>query len=215
MDLTELYERLYRCFGPQHWWPAETDFEVIVGAVLTQNTNWNNVERAISNLKDGELTPEAVLDMDGKELRSKIRCTGFYNQKAERLKRISRVIVDEGGVKEFLSRSSLRERLLDIKGIGPETADSIVLYAAEEPSFVVDAYTKRILKRVYDVEGDYDEIKSLFEEELEGGVEMYQEYHALLVELGKKYCRSKPLCAECVLKNLCSKYGRKGAFSTS
>ncbi|MFO7991739.1 MAG: endonuclease III domain-containing protein [Thermoplasmata archaeon] len=207
MDLEALYERLYRRFGPQDWWPAESEFEVIVGAVLTQNTNWNNVEKAVEALKEnGLMDPEKIVDTDEDELKEMIRCTGFYNQKCRRVKRVSRRILEEGGTRRYLRQDDLRNALLDIKGIGPETADSIVLYAAERPVFVVDAYTKRILKRVFGFQGTYGEVQELFHSEIDDGeerVKIFQEYHALLVELAKNYCKTRPECGGCVLKEMC------------
>ncbi|MGM0510185.1 MAG: endonuclease III domain-containing protein [Thermoplasmatota archaeon] len=203
--LVHLYEILYETYGHQNWWPGETDFEMMVGAILTQNVNWKNVETAIQNLKrEGLLNPRSIVDTEDKIIEEAIRPTGFYRQKSKRLKRLSSQVLEKGGVKRFLGQDDLRSTLLDIKGIGPETADSIVLYAAEEPSFVIDAYTKRILRRIDGVSGDHDELKTLFEKELPRDVRLYQDFHALFVELGKKHCKKDPECDGCPLKSICN-----------
>lgn len=203
-ELVELYEDLLKAFGYQDWWPADSRFEVMIGAVLTQNVSWKNVETAIDNLKEEDLlSPESIVSVEEERLQELIKPTGFYRQKAARLKRLSRKIIDSGGVDVFLDLDGLRDELVGIKGIGPETADSIALYAANRPIFVVDAYTERILERMFGIEGDYEEIRSLFESEMEKKVVIYQEYHALLVELGKRYCRKDPLCGECPLGRIC------------
>ncbi|MEA3493019.1 MAG: endonuclease III domain-containing protein [Candidatus Margulisiibacteriota bacterium] len=197
MPVREIYKKLLKHFGPQNWWPADTEFEVIVGAILTQNTNWKNVERAIENLKTAHaLRPSSLLKLSNQKLERLIKPSGFYRQKAKRLK---------GFTKEYYGRSGMsREELLRVKGIGPETADSILLYAFDRPTFVVDAYTKRIGQRVglfrFD---DYHEIKAYFEKKLPKNLEVYKEYHALLVELAKNYCKTKPLCGECPVVSLC------------
>lgn len=202
----KLYERLEKEFGEQEWWPADSRFEVIVGAILTQNVSWKNVENAIANLKrEGVLSPSSVLSIEDEKLHELIKPTGFYRQKGERLKRISKEILEYENLEDFLDQEDLRNELLEVKGIGPETADSIVLYSAEIPSFVIDAYTKRIMDRIFEVGGNYQELRSLFEDELEEDLHIYQEYHALLVELAKRYCKKNdPLCSDCPVKTLCS-----------
>ncbi len=208
--LKEIYERLYAHFGPQNWWPAETPFEVCVGAILTQNTNWRNVERAIENLKArGLLSPEALNELTEGELAAFIRPAGYFRVKARRLKAFVRWLVENyGGRLEKLSEKEteeLRRELLSIPGIGPETADSILLYALERPVFVVDAYTRRILLRhgLVTEEADYHEIQELFMENLPPEVPLFNEYHALLVACGKHLCRpKKPLCPDCPLRDL-------------
>ncbi|OGQ96685.1 MAG: endonuclease [Deltaproteobacteria bacterium RIFOXYD12_FULL_57_12] len=208
--IQEIYQMLFDRFGPQHWWPGETPFEVMVGAVLTQNTNWTNVSRAIANLQQGDLLSfQALHAMPPSLLAEKIRPAGYYNLKAARLKNLLNLIAAEyqGRLSDFFAEETavLRQKLLAVKGVGPETADSIVLYAAHKPAFVVDAYTYRILSRHSLIVEDagYDEIQELFVGALPEDVRLYNEYHALLVKLGKDFCRkSKPLCASCPLDGL-------------
>ena len=207
--LTGVYDRLYRAFGPQQWWPGETPFEVMVGAVLVQNTAWRNVERAIDNLREAALIePLALYQVSIEELQELIRPAGYYRLKASRLRNLLRLIVDDyaGSVKALLSvdRSTLREQLLSVKGIGPETADSIVLYAAQMPTFVVDTYTHRILARHgwIGYEADYYELQEHFESNLPHDVALFNEYHALLVRVGHLYCRKEPKCDDCPLCEL-------------
>ena len=200
--LLEIYRRLYAHFGPQHWWPAESPFEVCVGAILTQNTNWRNVERAINNLKArGILSPEALHRLSLEELALLIRPAGYFRIKARRLKNfVDFLVLRYGGELSALAEKEteeIRKELLSIKGLGPETADSILLYALERPVFVVDAYTKRILLRhgLTTEESGYDELQELFMKNLPQDPELYNEYHALLVACGKHYCLSrKPRC---------------------
>ncbi len=205
--LKKYFSCLLKAFGPQHWWPGTTRFEVIAGAILTQNTSWNNVERAIKNLKKKKaLNPGAVHAMDVKELAALIRPAGYFNIKAKRLKSfVDYLYNDHGGsLKKFfaLDTERLRSELLRINGIGPETADSIILYAAGRPVFVVDAYTKRVLSRHGLVEQDagYEEVQKLFMENLPEDVELFNEYHALFVRVAKEFCRTRnPLCTSCPL----------------
>lgn len=204
--LKRMYDLLEAAFGPQHWWPGETAFEVMVGAVLTQNTNWKNVEKAIGNLKSrGLLSPEKLHAMRVGEVASLIRPAGYYNVKAKRLKNLVDWLVDEfGGDVERMSAAGLaelREKLLAVRGVGRETGDSILLYAARKPTFVVDTYTYRVLLRhaLIDESAEYDEIKEMFESDLPAEVELYGEFHALLVRVGKTYCRKIPRCEECPL----------------
>ena len=202
------YPSMLAACGPQGWWPAETPFEVVVGAILTQNTNWKNVERAIENLKrDGLLSPEALAAAEMERLAEVIRPAGYYRIKAARLKNFIRMLArDFGGDLDALfslSTASLRETVLGVSGIGPETADSIVLYAAGRPVFVVDAYTARILFRhgLIDAEATYDDLQSLLAGSLAEDVEMFKEYHALLVAVGKRHCKkAAPLCRGCPLE---------------
>ncbi len=206
---SEIYRRLFLAYGPQGWWPADSPFEVMVGAILTQATNWRNVERAIGNLKEaGVLSPEAVLQLPEEELARLVRPAGFYRQKARRLKSLARAVLSHGGTEAFLSLppGKLREILLSLPGIGPETADSILLYAAERPVFVVDAYTRRIFSRLGFIRGNepYEELRALFERCLPRDTRLYQEYHALLVRHGKEHCRARPRCHGCPLRELCS-----------
>ncbi len=220
----KVYLNLYERFGPQHWWPASSPFEVLVGAILTQQAAWSNVEMAITNLKrQGELTPELILSLPPDALKEAIRPSGYFNQKAERLVHVVAEIEQMGGLDEFLNRPTpaVREELLAIKGIGKETADSILLYAGRHPVFVVDAYTFRMLGRLdpnkygkIAERRDYDAVQAVFMKALENlaevgekegnCVEISREYHALIVELGKRNCRkSRPVCNDCPLRDLC------------
>ena len=207
--LMEIYKLLYDRYGPQHWWPGQSRFEIIVGAILTQNTNWANVEKAIANLKRCDcLSQEKLYKMDTAVLAELIRPAGYYNIKTGRLKNFLNRLFDNynGSLKtlENLSTDTLRYELLMIKGIGPETADSIVLYAFDKPVFVVDTYTCRIMTRhgFLAPGADYEEVQQLFESCLPTDTGLFNEYHALLVQAGKQYCRPKPKCANCPLKSL-------------
>ncbi|MFN3466084.1 MAG: endonuclease III domain-containing protein [Candidatus Brocadiales bacterium] len=208
--LMKIYRRLFTAFGPQGWWPGDGPFEVLVGAVLTQNTNWGNVERAINNLKAaGKLSPQALHKIKPQELARLIRPAGYFNVKARRLKNLIDWFFENhgGSLKAMFSGDLgvLREGLLSVRGIGRETADSILLYAGDMPSFVVDAYTYRVLSRHLLIPEDstYDEIKSFFEDHLPKDVRLYNEYHALLVKVGKDYCKPhNPRCGECPLGEL-------------
>ncbi|MBW2622307.1 MAG: endonuclease III domain-containing protein [Deltaproteobacteria bacterium] len=207
--LSDIFDRLYRVFGPRHWWPGETAFEVMVGAVLTQNTAWINVEKAINNLKEaGCLNPEALHRMSEKKLAGLIRPSGYYNLKAGRLKNMVSLVMDGGGGDPPLllerPRERLRRELLDVKGIGPETADSILLYAAGYPVFVIDAYTRRILERHGLSHGHepYGELQDMFMNNMPADPQQFNEFHALLVHLGKHFCKPKPHCSGCPLEDL-------------
>ena len=204
------YERLFDHFGPQDWWPGETPFEIMVGAVLTQNTNWLNVTRAIDNLRTaGVLSYELLLALPLENLAELIRPSGYYNVKAGRLRNVLLMIENlyEGDPELFYQDDmvSARENLLSVKGIGPETADSILLYACNHPVFVVDAYTHRVFSRhnLVEEETDYSAMQSLFMDNLPEETELYNEYHALIVAVAKKYCKkTKPLCRICPLSGL-------------
>lgn len=205
--LREMFDLLLERFGPQKWWPAETPFEVMVGAVLTQNTSWRNVEKAVANLKAGGLlSPHNLRDIPLSALASEIRPAGYFNVKAKRLKNLIGFIVEGYGGDLGLMLDAdpvvLREGLLSVKGIGPETADSILLYAASIPVFVIDAYTFRILQRhaMADQTASYEELQSLFTDHLPEDPQLFNEFHALIVRIGKEYCRRKPLCERCPLK---------------
>ena len=208
--LTEVYRHLLNAFGPQHWWPGETPFEVIVGAILTQNTSWQNVERAIRNLLDADLLdPHALYDVPVEELEGLIQPAGYFRVKARRLRSLLEFLIEQydGSLDAMFQTNlpELREQLLGVHGIGPETADSILLYAGGLPSFVVDAYTHRILARHgwIDFDADYHQIQDYIQGELPQEVPLYNEYHALLVRLGKDYCRkTNPKCEECPLREL-------------
>jgi len=204
--LQDIYDKLFETFGPLGWWPAETPFEVILGAILTQNTAWKNVVKAIDNLnRNDALNFRAICDLPAPTLASLIRSSGFYNEKAKKLKAFCEHITRDwnGSLDDFLAQDGeeLRSELLGIRGIGPETADCIVLYAACKPSFVVDAYTYRIFSRHgwIDETISYDELRDFFMEAIEPSVPFYQEYHALLVKIGHLFCRRKPLCESCPL----------------
>ncbi|MDG4475292.1 endonuclease III domain-containing protein [Thiovibrio frasassiensis] len=205
--IEEIHTRLFDHFGAQHWWPGETPFEIMLGAVLTQNTSWRNVSMVIEGLRREGLLSFAALDaLPLEALAEKIRPSGYYNQKAKRIKGLFAAIrEDSGSLEEFFAQETqtLREKLLAIKGIGPETADSITLYAAAKPVFVVDAYTYRILLR-HDLiaeDAGYEEIQDLFLSKLPAEAQLFNEYHALLVRLAKEYCKkSNPLCDSCPLQ---------------
>jgi endonuclease-3 related protein len=201
-----IYRVLLASYGPQGWWPAESPFEVLVGAVLTQNTSWRNVESALGRLREaGALAgPEALERLERDELEQSIRPAGFHRQKATTLRELVSRVLAVGGLAELLAedRETLRPWLLEVRGIGPETADSIVLYAAERPAFVVDAYTRRFAARHAIVPGSasYDEIQRLFEHALPPSARVMNEYHALLVRAGKSCCRPTPTCSTCPLR---------------
>ncbi len=206
-QLRSIYEALYRAYGPQQWWPAQTPTEVIVGAILTQNTAWRNVETAIANLRRADALNWARLrDLPAEQLAELIRPAGTYQVKARRLKSFIAWLWEryDGDLERMFATSwpTLREELLSVSGIGRETADAILLYAGSQPTFVVDAYTARILYRhgLIDNSADYDEIKDTFESNLPADVQMFNEYHALLVQVGKQHCRPKPKCAGCPLE---------------
>ena len=204
--LLEIYDLLLARYGHRHWWPAETPFEVCVGAILTQNTNWGNVEKAIANLKrDGLLSPEALRDVPDAVLAESIRPSGFFNVKSVRLKAfVAYLFVRYGGSLERMFAGEwreLREELLMVPGIGRETCDSILLYAGGKPSFVVDAYTRRLLAALglIDARADYETVRSLFMDNLPADPHLYNEYHALIVQHGKDHCRKRPHCTGCPL----------------
>jgi endonuclease-3 related protein len=206
--LNDFYSALYNHYGEQKWWPGNSRFEVIVGAILTQNTNWRNVEKAIKNLKQAKLlTPKAMHAAKVSELAILIRPAGYFNVKAQRLKNfLDTLFASFGGSLTKLfnnDAATLREVLLSVNGIGPETADSIILYAAGKPAFVVDAYTKRILSRhgLAHEGSTYHELQLLFTKNIAPEVQLFNEYHALIVMTGKDFCKTDlPLCAKCPLE---------------
>ncbi|MBN3038488.1 MAG: endonuclease III domain-containing protein [Candidatus Omnitrophica bacterium] len=205
--LKDIYKKLHKTFGPQQWWPAESPFEVIVGAILTQNTAWTNVEKAITCLKKKKLlNPRKLYKIDKKDLAKLIRPCGYYNVKSARLKSFLQKLFSEFkgdlGSMFSLDTCALRDCLLQVNGIGPETADSILLYAANRPVFVIDAYTRRFLNRhgLVGKDADYQHIQLLFEKNLPRKTSLFNEYHALIVRLAKDFCRKKPLCDKCPLK---------------
>jgi len=209
--LPTLFACLLQHFGKRNWWPAESGFEVAVGAILTQNTAWTNVETAIANLKDAiELSPATLYALDQTDLEELIRPAGFFRQKARYLRELAACLLDQcdGDIAVLCSGTleAARRRLLGLTGIGAETADSILLYAAHRPSFVIDAYTRRIFARLGILEGreSYAVVRAMFMENLPPDAALYNEYHALLVELAKTCCRKrKPLCRDCPLLTYC------------
>lgn len=207
MTLTQIYNRLLKHFGKQHWWPAETPFEVVVGAILTQNTSWSNVEMAIRNLKAQNLLGPSRLAAAGKaKIEKCVYPAGFYRQKAERLSRFARYLKKDynGKLQALLKQpvEKLRPELLDFNGIGPETCDSILLYAGEKLVFPIDAYTMRMCKRLeLTALNSYEELRNFFEERIPPELKVYREFHALIVRWAKTYCRAKkPLCDGCPLE---------------
>ncbi len=208
-QLTQIYQLLFGRFGPQNWWPGETLFEIITGAILTQNTNWTNVKKAITNLKSADLlNPEKLHQLELSDLAGLIRPAGYYNIKAKRLKNFIDWLFQnyDGQLAnlENIDTDRLRAELLDIKGIGRETADSILLYALGRPIFVVDAYTARVAVRhgLIEPDTDYEQLQELFQSNLPQDVKLFNEYHALLVRAGKDYCRPQAKCTGCPLEDL-------------
>ncbi|OUM96327.1 MAG: hypothetical protein BAA04_02920 [Firmicutes bacterium ZCTH02-B6] len=221
--LAALYTRLYDHYGPQHWWPADTPFEIVVGAVLTQATAWRNVERAIARLKErGLLEPSAMQQASVADLEDAIRPAGYFRAKARTLRGVLKLIEDRygGSLDRMLQAPGpmLREQLLGVRGIGPETADAILLYAAGHPVFVVDAYTVRIVSRAGLVpagELSYERLQDAFQRQLPRDPGLYGEYHALLVALGKDCCRKQnPRCRACPAVDMCA-FGRQTAAALS
>jgi len=207
--LQDVYDRLLGVYGPQHWWPGESPFEVIVGAILVQNTNWKNVEKAIANLRQRDLLAPGVLaDVPVEELAELVRPAGYYRMKARRLHNLLRLVVDrfDGDLAAMFATGvcALREELLGVNGVGPETADSILLYAGELPVFVIDTYTYRVMVRHGWVEPeiDYQGLQEYFETHLPEDVNLYNEYHALLVRVGHLHCRKTPKCEGCPLAEM-------------
>ena len=206
--LVRVYHDLFARYGPRHWWPADSPFEVMVGAVLTQNTSWTNVERALQRMKGIvalEAAPIAALPVDA--LADAVRPAGYYNVKAQRLQALCRWVVDQGDMEVLhgMETQALRTGLLGVHGVGPETADDIVLYAFGRPVFVIDAYTRRPFARLGFVQGHetYEDMREHFERALPHDPVLYNEYHALIVEHAKTTCRTRPLCQECILRPRC------------
>lgn len=230
--LIEIHTTLYDTYGPQGWWPiaslankqgvddhgyhkgnhdypktSDQQWEVVLGAILTQNTAWTNVEKALAHLRTNKtITKEQIVTCDTKKLARLIRPAGYFNQKANRLKIVAKFFIDNPLILEKKAEE-LQKELLTVKGIGPETADSIILYAAKKPMFVIDAYTKRIMSRMGLAEKNvsYDQLQRLFMNGLPPDEKMFNEYHALIVEHAKRYCRTKPLCEACPLAKRCKK----------
>ena len=206
--LSPLFATLLRTWGPQHWWPGETPFEVMVGAVLTQNTAWRNVEKAIANLVARDwLDADRIAGLRQRDLAGSLKPSGYFNIKAQRLQSFCRWYRQAGGyaVLAQLPTAALREALLAVKGIGPETADDMLLYAFERPVFVVDAYTRRLFSRFGLCVGDepYEQLRSAVETAMGADVDAFNELHALIVRHAKEVCRVKPRCADCVLAGRC------------
>jgi len=205
--LMDMFAAMSRAYGPQLWWPAKTAWEVIVGAILTQNTAWANVEKAMARLVEaGALEARKMRRLEERALAELIHPAGTYRVKAARLKRFVEFFFEryDGDLKTMFQTplDTLRAELLGVRGIGRETADAILLYAGQLPTFVVDAYTARILRRhrLLDEEADYEQIKEFFESRLPRDVDLYNEYHALLVQVGKQHCRPRARCAGCPLE---------------
>jgi endonuclease-3 related protein len=205
--LEKVFNCLFQTFGPRGWWPGETPFEIIIGAILTQNTSWENVEKAIDRLKARNvLHPAGIYKMKDEKLADFIRPSGYYHIKTKRIKDFLAFLQKEYRLdlnRMFQEKTMvLRRKLLSINGIGPETADSILLYAGGKPTFVVDAYTKRIFSRHGWIshQDSYENVRNLFMENLNHDVKLFNEYHALLVQVGKEFCKREPRCKECPLK---------------
>jgi len=208
MDLLPVFDILLKSYGQRYWWPAETAFEMMVGAILTQNTAWTNVEKAIAGFGD-RLYPEYVAEADSAELAEIIRSTGYFNQKVIKLKALTAWFAGyDYDVEQArqVDGETLRCELLAVKGVGPETADSILLYALDKPFFIIDTYTRRILYRLgYDIPKSYDELRLMIESRIPQDIYLYQEFHALIVEHAKRHCKKKPVCSECPLEKRCRK----------
>lgn len=207
----DVFNALYGAYGPQHWWPGDSPFEVIVGAILTQNTAWQNVAQAIENLRrEGLLDARALVEADPDGVKVLIAPAGFYNVKYDRLRNILEYLMSQDMDLDTFCRlpvTQLRDELLKVKGVGPETADSILLYAFDRLVFVVDAYTRRLFSRLgygWMERASYDEIQGFFMEQLPRDISLYNEFHALVVVHCKETCRSKPLCSECCLRPCCA-----------
>jgi endonuclease-3 related protein len=212
-----IYNKLLNAFGPQHWWPIKGEYkqrnlseadrlEICIGAILTQNTSWKNVERARGNLHKNKLIDlKQLASIKENKLANLIKCSGYYRQKAKKLKIFSEHVLKSGSLKNFFAKENLRNELLSVWGIGPETADSIILYSAEKPIFVIDAYTKRIMSRlgVCRPDVDYHELQDFFHKKLPRDEKLFNEYHALFVELAKRNCKKMPECRTCPLKKDC------------
>lgn len=214
-SISTTYELLLKHYGRQEWWPADDNFEVMVGAILTQNTAWSNVEKAILNLKQYKMcNSDGLSKIDQKYLAQLIRPSGYFNQKAERLKLFARWYQQQGGYDPLnkLSLPQLRSLLLGLKGIGEETADDMVLYAFNRPSFVIDSYTRRIFSRLGLCTGTetYHQLQQQFHQQLSHDVEKYKQYHALIVSHAKRHCLKKPCCEACPLALHCEYEHQKG-----
>ena len=211
MSLSDVYDTLLAHYGPQNWWPGETPFEVMVGAILTQNTAWTNVEKAITNLQlNDALSPERIHNTPPSKLAEWIKPSGYFNIKAQRLKNYCDWYLQQGGFEmlDQLDTATLRSRVLSVNGVGPETADDILLYAFHRPVFVIDAYTRRLFSRLELVEesAGYEALREVFESffyRKRDRAKFFNEYHALIVSHAKSICKKRPLCGECCLANRC------------
>ena len=206
--LMAVYRRLHATHGPQHWWPGDSVFEIMVGAVLTQNTAWTNVEKAIANLKTAQaLSPEAIVTASHRRLANWLKPSGYFNVKAKRLRAFCEWLINAGGAKRIarLPTDILRAQLLEVHGVGPETADDILLYAFNRPVFVIDAYTRRLFARLGVIEGKegYEVLRAMFETSLPNDAQLFNEYHAQIVAHAKNVCRPRPRCTVCQLGTLC------------
>lgn len=206
--LMAVYRRLHVVHGPQYWWPGDSAFEIMVGAVLTQNTAWTNVEKAIVNLKTAQaLSPGIIAAAPHRRLAAWLKPSGYFNIKAQRLRAVCQWLIRKGGIKKItrLPTDILRAELLQVHGIGPETADDILLYAFHRPVFVIDAYTRRIFRRLGLIQGDedYETLRRIFERSLAADTQLFNEYHALIVAHAKDVCRKRPICDACKLATLC------------
>jgi endonuclease-3 related protein len=208
----KVHDLLFKAYGPQRWWPARNAFEVMVGAVLTQNTAWTNVEKAIANLYMADaMDAEIILQTPRRRIAQWIRPAGYFNVKALRLRNFCQWYIEHGGEKKLrrIDTAALRHALLSVNGIGPETADDILLYAFHRPVFVIDAYTRRLFSRLQFLEGNesYEEMRGHIEARLSRGkrdlVPLYNEFHALIVRHGKDVCRPRPKCTSCCLASRC------------
>lgn len=216
--LQDAYDRLLARFGPQRWWPGDSPLEVLVGTVLVQNTNWRNVEKAIDNLREaGVMTAEKLYELEPEELAELIRPAGYYQVKTKRLRNLLRLLAEqyEGSIEGMMSTDphALREELLGVNGIGPETADCILLYVGNYPKFIADGYAMRVAARHgwIEFEADYHGLQDFFESRLPADAQLYNEYHALLVRVGKDHCKTKPQCEGCPLRELLPDGGPRSA----
>lgn len=216
--LLDIYQTLDAYYGDLHWWPAASCFEMMAGAILTQNTSWTQVERALAQL-EGHLSAEGILALPLEELETRIRPAGFFRQKAQYLRTLAQWFLSYGGDLEAIRKrplEELRPELLALRGVGRETADSILLYAFDFPSFVVDAYTRRLFDRLpVDAGSSYEAIKGYCESQLPQDLSLYQQFHALIVQNAKDHCRKKPLCAGCPLAGACAVGRAKAAEARS
>lgn len=214
LNIKAVYEKLYQYYGPQNWWPADTAFEVMIGAILTQNTAWENVEKALNGLRPF-LKPELIFEMNAEKLSQLIKPSGFFNIKAKRIKNFLNWFHQKDFSLTRLKRmdmAALRHELLAVNGIGKETADSILLYALDKPIFVIDAYTRRLFKRLgRTVPDEYDDFRQIFEQHLDKDLQLFNEYHALIVIHSKQCCRKKPRCDQCFLNRECPYPSRQEA----